>query len=317
MPDSPPVTWLLPVRNGMPYIRMTLESIAAQTYPNHQIVAWDNGSTDGTLELLREWIPSRIAGVVVQDRPLRLGPSLAAMVELASTELCAVVHGDDVNHPWRLEQQVAFLENHPEVGVLGGQSDFIDENEQPIHGWQFACDDRTIRWRGHWMAHIMHAAILFRKSVILKAGNYRDCQPYEDTELWIRASRVTEFANLPNAVIQYRRSATSQTGRIENFKSIFRSAAKINAANLFPGLTAAEAMSLWDASYPDNETTPVKLRHFRQLERAAVDFARLVNKPDDYFRATPFFAEQRYHMRRRWMEQNGLGFLIRSDKTTS
>jgi hypothetical protein len=232
------------------------------------------------------------------------------MVELSGTELCAIVHGDDVNHPWRLDRQVAFLKEHPEVGVLGGQSDFIDENGQPIHGWQFACDDATIRWRGHWMAHIMHAAVMFRKEVILRAGNYRDYQPYEDMELWIRASRLTEFANLSESVIQYRRSSTSQTGRTEDFKSIFRPGAEVNAANLFLGLSAADAMALWDASYPDNGPAPVKFRHFRQLDRAAVNFARKVGKPDNYFSSTPFFAEQRYHMRRRWLEQSGLGFVM-------
>lgn len=237
------------------------------------------------------------------------------MVNLADTELCAIVHGDDVNHPWRLEHQVAFMKDHPEVGVLGGQSDFIDENGQPINGWQFACDDATIRWRGHWMAHVMHAAVIFRRDVILKAGNYRDCQPYEDMELWIRASRVAEFANLPQSVIQYRRSSTSQTGRTDDFKAIFRLGAEINAANLFPGLSPSEAMSLWDASYPDSGPAPVKLRHFRQFDRAAVEFARQVNKPDDYFRLTSFFAEQQYHVRRRWMQRNGLGFLMRRGKS--
>lgn len=314
--ENPPVTWLLPVRNGLPYIKLTLESIANQTYSNHKIVAWDNGSTDGTLELLQQWIPARIAGRVVCDRPLRLGSSLAAMVELADTELCAIVHGDDINHPWRLEHQVGYLEQHPEVGVLGGQSDFIDENGRAIDGWQFACDDATIRWRGHWMAHIMHAAVMFRREVILQAGNYRDCQPYEDMELWIRTSRLTEFANLAEPVIQYRRSSTSQTGRTEDFKSIYRPGAQLNADSLFPGMDAPEAMSLWEASYPDAGPAPLKLHQFRQLNQAAVDFARQVGKPDDYFRSTPFFAEQRYHMRRRWLEQSGLGFLTRLRKRT-
>jgi hypothetical protein len=314
--ENSPVTWLLPVRNGLPYIALTLESIAGQTYSNHKIIAWDNGSTDGTLELLRQWIPARIAGVVVHDRPLRLGPSLAAMVELADTELCAIVHGDDINHPWRLEHQVAYLDQHPEVGVLGGQSDFIDENGRPVHGWMFATDDATIRWRSHWMAHLMHAAVMFRRKTILEAGNYRDCQPYEDMELWIRASRLTEFANIDESLIQYRRSSTSQTGRTEDFKSLFRKAAEMNASSLFPGMDAREAMSLWDASYPDATPAPVKLQHFRQLNQAAVDFAQQAGKPDDYFRSTPFFAEQRYHMRRRWLEQSGLGFLTRLRKRT-
>ena len=232
-PNEAAVTWLLPVRNGMPYLPATLKSIVDQTYSNHKIIAWDNGSTDGTLEELRSWIPARIPGLVVSHQPLRLGPCLAAMVCMADTELCAVIHGDDINHPWRLQQQVHFLNAHPEVGVLGGQSDFIDENGAPIDGWYFAGDDATIRWRSNWMCHLMHSAVMFRREIILQAGNYRDHQPYEDMELWIRASRFTEFANLAEAVIQYRRTSTSQTGRTTDFKSIFRKGAAVNAEMLF------------------------------------------------------------------------------------
>jgi glycosyltransferase involved in cell wall biosynthesis len=312
MHSNPPATWLLPVRNGMPYLLHTLASIANQTYRNHKIIAWDNGSSDGTLLALRQWIPDRIPGVVIHDRPLRLGASLAAMVEMADTEFCAIIHGDDINHPWRLERQIEFLNQHPAVGVLGGQSDFIDEQDQSISGWSFACDDATIRWRSRWMAHLMHSTVLFRKNIILKAGNYRDCQPYEDMELWIRTSHVTEFANLPETLIQYRRSSTSLTGRTADFQSIFREGARLNAAILFPGVPAAEAMRLWEASYASNEPAPVRLRDFRSLHRAAVQLARQCGKPDHYFTSTSFFSEQRYHMRRRWLQQHRLNLLVRT-----
>jgi glycosyltransferase involved in cell wall biosynthesis len=49
-PADPPVTWLLAVRNGMPFLPETLASIEAQTYRDWQVLAWDNGSADGTVE---------------------------------------------------------------------------------------------------------------------------------------------------------------------------------------------------------------------------------------------------------------------------
>ncbi len=315
MIGSPPVTWLLPVRNGMPYVQSTLASIVNQSYRNHRIVAWDNGSTDGTLELLREWVPAQIPGVVVSGKPLRLGPTLAAALQMADTELCAVVHGDDVNHSWRLERQVAFMQSHPEVGILGGQSDFINENGAPISGWSFPLDDATLRWRARWSPPFMHANVMFRRSVILEAGNYRDYQPYEDTELWMRAAPLTEFANLKEPLIQYRRSSESQTGRTVDFKPICREAAKVNAGILFPSVPARETMTFWEASYPDHfpgdAPRSAPFRYLRYLRKTAAALARQYHKPETYFSSTALFAEQRYNLQRIWMESHGLGPLRR------
>jgi Glycosyl transferase family 2 len=316
MTDQARVSWLLPVRDGMPYVRLTLESIRNQTYRNHYLIAWDNGSTDGTLELLHEWVPGRIPGVVISGKPLRLGPTLAEAVRIAETELCAVMHADDINHPWRLERQVSFLERNPAVGVLGGQSDFIDENGAPIPGWTFPCDDATLRWQARWSPAFMHANVMFRRSVILEAGNYRDLQPFEDTELWMRAAGITEFANLPDSLIQYRRSSQSQTGQTVDFKPIFREAAKASAGIIFPGVPAEETMSFWEATYPHHfpgdwpRSAPFRYR--RYLHRTAVLLARRCRKPDNYFSNTALFDVQKYHLQRMWMESHGLSALRRA-----
>jgi glycosyltransferase involved in cell wall biosynthesis len=315
MTSSPPVTWLLPVRNGMPYVRSTLESIVNQSYRNHRIIAWDNGSTDGTLALLNEYIPARIPGVVVSGVPLRLGPTLAEALKMADTELCAVVHGDDINHPWRLARQVAFMQSHPHVGILGGQSDFIDESGNAISGWSFPQDDATLRWQARWSPPFMHANVMFRRNVILEAGNYRDYQPYEDTELWMRAAPLTEFANLADTIIQYRRSSESQTGRTLDFKPILREAAKVNAGILFPGVPAQETMAFWEASYPfhfpGDWPRSAPFRYLGYLRKAAALLARQCNKPETYFSNTALFSEQRYNLQRIWMESHGLGALRR------
>jgi glycosyltransferase involved in cell wall biosynthesis len=315
-PSEPGVTWLLPVRNGLPFLPQTLASIAAQTYKNHKVLARDDGSTDETLAELQRWIPSRIPGRVFSGPSLGLGRSLAFLVEQAETELCARIDGDDINYPDRLQRQVAFLESHPSVGILGGQSDFIDENGASVAGWEFPCDDATLRWRARWQPSFMHPNVMFRRSVILQAGNYRDLQPYEDTELWMRAAEITGFANLPDRLIQYRRSSQSQTGRMVDFKAIFREAAKLSVSLLFPGVPAHELMDFWDATHPfrlysDEWPPSLPFRYLRYLERAAVLLARRANKPDAYFTATELFAAQKFHLKRVWMERHGLGPLRR------
>ena len=312
--ETPPVTWLLPVRNGMPYLTATLQSIAHQTYRNHKIIAWDNGSIDGTAEELRRWIPSKIPGLVVSDRPARLGPSLAAMVEMADTELCARSDGDDLNMLDRLEQQVAFLQSHPDIGVLGGQLELIDEHDRKIDDdtWNYPIHDAEIRWTLRWRNQLAHNAVLFRRSVILAAGNYRDYQPYEDLDLWQRASTHTKMHNLPCILVRYRRIASSSTGTVKNFIATDRAAAKLNASILFPGLLpVARAMSLWEATHPLQLHLPSKFQHIKQLKDAARVLALKVGQPANYFTETDVFKEQYLRLRRRFFKRMGLMPLVR------
>ena len=61
------ITWLLPIKNGMPYLSQTLKSIEDQTYKNYEVLIWDNGSTDGTLEEITMLVPARVPRRTVFD----------------------------------------------------------------------------------------------------------------------------------------------------------------------------------------------------------------------------------------------------------
>lgn len=204
---SPRVTWLLPIKNGMPYLPQTLASIEAQTYPNWEVLAWDNGSTDETVAVLHEWIPSRLPGRIVTGQPMGLGASLGEMVKLCDTEFCARIDADDINMPERLERQVAFLCAHPDVAVVGSQMDLID-GQGHCRGQAGALPRRHSEIV-HFNLHgngIAHPTVLFRRSAVLEAGNYRDVGPInvEDYDLWLRMSARHQLANLDVALLYYR-----------------------------------------------------------------------------------------------------------------
>jgi Glycosyl transferase family 2 len=311
MTTNPAITWLMPVRNGMPYIPLTLRSIAEQTYRNHKIIVWDNGSTDGTIEELRRWIPSRIPGTVVSERPMRLGPSLAALIEMADTEFCARIDADDINMPERLQLQVEFMRANPAVGVLGGQLAIIDEHGHRQGAWRFATGDAEIRWRLRWESHMAHNAVLFRKSVVLAAGNYRDCQPVEDIDLWRRVAAIAEIRSLPDMLVEYRRTDTSSTGTISDYIPTDRKAALMTAPTLFLGLSdPRRAMSLWEATHPRQLHVKSKLQHIWQLERAATLMAQAAGKPADYFTSTQMYQDQHYSLKTRAFQRMGLTPLL-------
>lgn len=307
-----PVTWLMPVKNGMPYLRLTLESIANQTYKNHSILVWENGSTDGTLEELRRWIPARIPGTIVNGQPLPMGASLAALVRAAQTELCARADADDIHLPTRLEKQVAHMLAQPEVAALGTQAVLIDPQGRPMNAsWSCPLEDAETRWRTRWISGFIHPAVLFRRSAVLRAGNYKDVKS-EDCELWIRLCPHGEMYSLPDVLIHYRRHDASESGGYANFLEGQLRSARNAVADLFPPLGAEEALDVWRATHPEYVDRPgaVHLLRLRQLSRAAILLARQCGKPDDYFKNTPTFRTQSYWLRRKLLQRLGISRLL-------
>ena len=206
------VTWLIPIKNGMPYLPETLASIEAQTYKNWEVLVWDNGSTDGTIEELAKWIPNRLPGKIIVGRPLTVGSSLARMVEICETELCARIDADDLNFPKRLEQQLAFLSNHPEIAVLGSQIDLIDEKGLPKeYLLPMPIKHNDILHEMLLRDPISHPSVIFRRSAILQVGNYQDLPNIEDYDLWLRVANQFKIANLEAPLVKYRIHAQSTT----------------------------------------------------------------------------------------------------------
>jgi glycosyltransferase involved in cell wall biosynthesis len=315
---QPKVTWLLPVKNAMPHLQYALVSIASQTYKHAEILARDDGSTDGTLDELHRWIPSRIPGRICSGPTLGVGRSLKFLVEQAETELCARMDGDDVSHPDRLRMQVEHMLAHPEVSALGTWINIIGADGIGTEEiWHYPTDDAEVRWVSRWMCQLNHPSVMFRRSRVLAAGNYANVNN-EDGELWIRLSLTGEMYSLPKPLVLYRRHDLSKTGRVTDFYG--EEAAAHESAYLFPGLSGQQALELWRLTHPHRieDSGPVKIRHLLQLARAAKRFAKVCGKPDRYFQVTSTYKDQMYWLRRKLLRRWGLHrvtdlrFLLRS-----
>jgi GT2 family glycosyltransferase len=211
-PMQPRVTWMIPVLNGMPYITQTLASIEAQTFKPAQIIVWDNGSSDGTIQEVARWIPARLPGILVSARPLPLGLARAAMVNLCTTEFAALIDADDVNHPDRLERQMQFMDAHPDVAVVGAQLRRINSLGEPIGCFgDYPLKHEYIVQEMLRSNPIGQPSVLFRRAAVIASGNYRDF-PVEDYDLWLRmAGAKYRLANLPERLIDYRVHERSTT----------------------------------------------------------------------------------------------------------
>jgi glycosyltransferase involved in cell wall biosynthesis len=299
------------VRNGMPYLPATLASLEAQTYSNHALLVWDNGSTDDTVAELRRWIPSRLPGRIITGRPLGLGASLAALVETAETEYCARIDADDIAAPTRLDKQIAFLQAHPKVVAVGTQVEFMDEDDRPMENpWVFPTEDAEVRWGTRWRPLNLHPTLLLRRTKMLEAGNYRDCKPMEDHDILIRLSLLGPMPNLPEQLYRWRRHSGSITTRIPDHHDYHREGARMNADVLFPGVPASQAMRLWDLLYNLSRPEPARLSDLRLLHRAAKALAVAAGENENYFVNTSLYSAQRYHLRQRAAASLGLAPLL-------
>ena len=297
------VTWILSVKDGMPYLTETLASIEAQTYRDWEVFAWVNGSSDGTLEELQRWIPARLPGRIVADQPSNYGEAVGTMIAESSTELCALIHADDVSAPHRLERQVAFLEAHPEIALVGSRYDVIDGDSRPKPGGgpghPYTAHDDIV----HMMlmeSPLGCPTVLFRRSAVLEVGNHRHVPFVEDYDLWMRLARRHKLATLPDPLLHYRiheRSATTWASAANLVVPAAATCFARNAAALY-GLSEAEALRLREQRHPFALAPLVRVaRHLsrtqgrtpwsRFFSRSFVQGSRGLIKPTDLLSRVP------------------------------
>lgn len=205
MTPSCPVTVLLPTMNSERFLRETLQSLAAQTYREFEVVVVDSGSRDGTLAILGEAWPFPVR--VLDAKGKNLPESLNLGIEQANGHYIARIDGDDVAEPDRLALQVAFLDANPQAALVGGQISIIDEHGKSLGSRVYPTAPQQVR-RGLAVKNVIaHPAVMFRRAAAVAAGLYDPKPPLgqcEDYDLWLRLLSQGELANLDVPVLRYR-----------------------------------------------------------------------------------------------------------------
>ncbi|MDE7414471.1 MAG: glycosyltransferase [Muribaculaceae bacterium] len=192
--------------------------------PSEIILVIDGPVSDEIYEVintLRQDIP------VLKTVPLKnnrgLGNALRIGTEATSNEIIARMDSDDIALPDRFEKEIGFLEENPEVAMVGGQiSEFIGSPENVVGNRIVPCSNEDIY---SWMRKrcpFNHMTVAFRKSKILEVGNYVDWHYNEDYYLWIRMAEAGyKFANLPDTLVNVRvgKEMYARRGGWKYFKS--------------------------------------------------------------------------------------------------
>jgi glycosyltransferase involved in cell wall biosynthesis len=277
MPDRPLVTIGLPAYEAASTLPAAVASIRAQTYEDWELLLIDDGSTDGTAELLpaferaderiRVFCDGRHEGVSVRANQL---------VELARGRLFARMDADDIAYPARLERQVAFLDENPRVDLVGcsmlvfGKSGVVRGKRPAPAAHEEICAHLHSRF-----FPLFHPAWTGRMDWFRRYPYRPEAMRCEDQDLLLRAYTDSTFANLPEVLLGYReekvRLGPVLTGRVNWARAV-----RLARRGQSPIPTAAVAASQVAKGLLDLVAVPLRLdrRLLRQRAGPVTDAER-------------------------------------------
>jgi cellulose synthase/poly-beta-1,6-N-acetylglucosamine synthase-like glycosyltransferase len=199
--SDPAVSVLLPVRDADLHLDSCLASLERQTLTDFEVVAVDDGSTDGSGERLEAWAAGAPWLRVVHRPPVGLVAALNSGLAECRGKLVARMDADDISHPRRLELQAAALGERLEVGVVSclvrhwphsgvaGGFALYEEWLNELRSHEQMARERFVE------SPLAHPSVTVRRDVLRAAGGYRDCGWPEDYDLWLRLFAAgTRFA---------------------------------------------------------------------------------------------------------------------------
>jgi len=253
MRDIPVVSIILPCYNVAATLEETLTSLTSQTLTDFELIAIDDGSTDATHSILQSW--------AVKEKRLRIirlkhsGVIAAANIGIkeSHSEYVARMDADDLAYPKRLALQAAYLDENPDVAVVGSLVEVFAENEVR-EGYRY-----YVRWLNSLVTNeeirremfvespLANPSVMVRRNWLTEMGGYKDYGWPEDYDLWLRMYLVgAVFAKIPEILLKWRDhpERITRTDEVYSVRNFLRAKAYYLAQG---PLLGRDAVILWGA----------------------------------------------------------------------
>ena len=195
----------LPVYNAEKWIGEAIESVLAQTYEDWKLFITDDGSSDGSVEIIKEYLKDDRIVLLVDGEHRGISYRLNQQVAMARGEYFARMDADDVMLPERLALQVKYLQEHPDVDVCGTGA-------------------------GEWT--FIHPSVMGRTEWFREHLYRSECDGCEDWDLWTRTRNISTFGFLQEPLIIYRRPEKFDKEKYLLRRRQGRTAIRMNRSNL-------------------------------------------------------------------------------------
>lgn len=221
MIKHPKVSVITPSYNQAKFIRMTIDSVLSQNYPNLEYIVMDGGSTDGTVEILKSY-GKRIQWVSKKDKGQ--SDAINRGLKMATGEIVSYLNSDDLYKKESLLEVGNFFQKNPQYYFLSGKCDVIDEKGNII-------DNFITLYKNFFLRHlskknvlsiinfISQPATFWRKEVISKIGFFDQKLDYAmDYDYWLRTIKIYKLGYIDRYLASYRIHSQSKSG--SNFAAL-------------------------------------------------------------------------------------------------
>lgn len=196
---QPLVSIIMSVYNGEKFIAETIQSILNQSYTKFELIIVDDCSTDNTVSVIECFNDDRIV-LLKNDKNMRLAYSLNKAIKASNGKYIARMDADDLCMTDRLPLQVKYMEEHPDIAVLGGSAQQFGARSALM---TYPTEHETIKTELLFSNPLCHPAVMFRRSAIAEWYNV-EVKAGQDYELWSRLIWKVKFHNLSDTLIKYR-----------------------------------------------------------------------------------------------------------------
>ncbi len=265
----PLVSVIMPTYNSGRYVSAAVDSILRQSFGDFELLILDDCSTDDTRAIVRGYADARIT-VFENSSNVGVSASLGRLTRAASGRYIARMDADDISLPGRLEQQLAYMDAHEEVGVCGTWCKGFGSRETDFTP---PTADAELRLEMFFDNPIPHPTVMMRTAILRENGLSYDpaFTGAEDYDLWARLSDRCKFAVLPVRLLEYRFHAHQATNQRIGVQREFASLARRKLAlALIPDADESE-LKIHDSLF--SKQPHASAEWFRQAGKWAVKLA--------------------------------------------
>jgi glycosyltransferase involved in cell wall biosynthesis len=210
--SKPDISVVLCIYNGEKYLSQAVDSILLQDFSNFELLLIDDGSSDGSLDIIQRYASQDSRCKVFTGPNQGLIGSRNMGVLQARADIIALMDADDICLPHRFSVQLNYLRAHPDCVAVGSQVLLVDPEDQPIAPFLIgtthkAIYEASIAGRG---GAIINPSVMIRKLAFIQVGMYsKEYLHAEDLDMLLRLGEVGTLANVPETLLRYRQHMSS------------------------------------------------------------------------------------------------------------